>query len=459
MLRGVLSAAGVAALVLLGACAQQGQEVAPPGEAPQDTDPQAEQPAAPQVSAEQILEDALAAPEELQLSPPEAEGLPAHRVGLLLPLSGSRAELGQAMLRAAEMALFDVADARFALVVRDTQGTPEGARRAAQDAIAAGANLLLGPVFSTSVDAVAPVAEGGRVPVVAFSNDRQVARPGIWITGLLPGEQIDRIVGYAAAQGNQSFAVLAPNNGYGELILQAMRDAADKHDVELADSRLFDPDARDISEPVKALAAYSRRQQELKRRIAELKNQGGSQAQQELRRLRNQDALGKAPFDAVLLPIGGSQLRQLAPTLPYYDIDPDEVQFLGTAQWAGMDLSSDPTLQSALYPAPPPESLSRFQQRYRNIHGSTPPDIAGLAYDATALAGLMAKRAAREGTPPFQVFTEETLSQRNGFAGVNGLFRLNPDGLVERGYAVMQVTPDGHQVADPAPSSFAGPTN
>jgi hypothetical protein len=30
---------------------------------------------------------------------------------------------------------------------------------------------------------------------------------------------------------------------------------------------------------------------------------------------------------------------------------------------------------------------------------------------------------------------------------------------VQRGYAVMHVTPTGHEVADAAPSSFAGPTN
>jgi ABC-type branched-subunit amino acid transport system substrate-binding protein len=135
------------------------------------------------------------------------------------------------------------------------------------------------------------------------------------------------------------------------------------------------------------------------------------------------------------------------------------VQFLGTAQWTGMDLSGDPTLQGAWYPAPPPESLSRFKQRYRETYASTPPDVAGLAYDATALAALMARRAVQAGTPPFRVYTQEALTQRNGFAGVNGLFRLNPDGLVQRGYAVMHVTPTGHEVADAAPSSFAGPTN
>ncbi|MBK1697047.1 penicillin-binding protein activator [Rhodovibrio salinarum] len=460
MLRGALTAAGVATLVLLGACAPTTEQGAPPGAASQDETTGAEQPPAePRISVEQVLEDALTAPQEFQLTPPEAEGLPPHRVGLLLPLSGPRADLGQAMLRAAELAMFDIADDQFALVVRDTKGTPEGARRAAEEAIAAGANLLLGPVFSSSVDAVAPVAEGGRVPVVAFSNNREVARPGVWVTGLLPSEQVDRIVGYAASQGNRSFALLAPDNRYGELIRQAMREATDKHDVALVDSRLFDPDARDISEPVKELSDYSRRQRELKNRIAELERQSGSQAARELRRLKNLDALGKAPFDAVLFPIGGSKLRQLAPTLPYYDIDPDEVQFLGTAQWSGLSLAGDPTLQSGWYPAPPPESQARFEQRYRTVQGTPPPDVAALAYDATALAALMARRAVREGTPPFRVYTEETLTQRNGFAGVNGLFRLNTDGLVERGYAVMRVTSDGPEVLDPAPSSFVGPTN
>src|SRR3546814_6236617 len=61
-----------------------------------------------------------------------AEALPALppppvKVGLLLPLSGSRADVGQALLNAAQLALFDLGGERFTLVVRDTKRTPEGA--------------------------------------------------------------------------------------------------------------------------------------------------------------------------------------------------------------------------------------------------------------------------------------------------------------------------------------------
>jgi hypothetical protein len=38
---------------------------------------------------------------------------------------------------------------------------------------------------------------------------------------------------------------------------------------------------------------------------------------------------------------------------------------------------------------------------------------------------------------------------------VDGLFRLRPGGVAERGLAVLEVTPEGTRVLDPAPSSFA----
>ncbi|MCH8991732.1 MAG: ABC transporter substrate-binding protein [Acidobacteria bacterium] len=79
----------------------------------------------------------------------------AVRVALLLPLSGRNARLGNAMVNAAQLALFDLADDRFELLIHDTKGTPEGAAEAAALAIGDGASLILGPLLSASVTAVA----------------------------------------------------------------------------------------------------------------------------------------------------------------------------------------------------------------------------------------------------------------------------------------------------------------
>ena len=46
------------------------------------------------------------------------------KVGLLVPMSGPNAELGKAMLEAAQLALFTTGGDRLTLVPRDTAGTP-----------------------------------------------------------------------------------------------------------------------------------------------------------------------------------------------------------------------------------------------------------------------------------------------------------------------------------------------
>ena len=42
-----------------------------------------------------------------------------------------------------------------------------------------------------------------------------------------------------------------------------------------------------------------------------------------------------------MLPVGGAELRRLAPHFAFYDIDPRRVRYLGTALW------NDPTLAAS----------------------------------------------------------------------------------------------------------------
>src|SRR5207302_2191935 len=79
------------------------------------------------------------------------------KVALLVPLSGANADLGKAMLEAAQLALFTTAGDQLTLVPRDTAGAQDGAAGAARSAIAEGAQLVLGPLLAAEVEAVKPV--------------------------------------------------------------------------------------------------------------------------------------------------------------------------------------------------------------------------------------------------------------------------------------------------------------
>ena len=52
--------------------------------------------------------------------------------------------------------------------------------------------------------------------------------------------------------------------------------------------------------------------------------------------------------------------------------------------------------------------------------------------------------------------TGAALTQPSGFAGVNGVFRLLPDGTNQRALAVAQIQNNQVIVIDPAPRSFGG---
>ena len=68
-------------------------------------------------------------------SAPTQPLVPPARVGLLLPLSGPGAGLGQDLLDAAQLALFDAGRTDLQLLPRDTGDKPEQAEAAARAAL------------------------------------------------------------------------------------------------------------------------------------------------------------------------------------------------------------------------------------------------------------------------------------------------------------------------------------
>jgi len=374
------------------------------------------------------------------------------KVALLLPLSGAQANLGQSLLNAAQLALFDLAGERFTLVVRDTKGTPEGAAAAAEEALAAGAELVLGPLFSTSAAAVKPIIEQANLPMITFSNNNEIAGPQSFVMGITPRTQVDRVVDYAVSRGLRRFAVLAPENTYGNVVVRALQEAVFRNGVEMSRVVFYDPGTTDISAEVQVLADFARRRSAAEAQRRDLENRGDEASQRALQRLQGVETFGTLAFDAILLPASGQQLLSVAPLLAYYDIDQSEVRFLGTALWEDPNLLSEPTLEGGWFPAPPPGLWRTFRQRYQESFGDFPPRVASLGYDAVALAAVLDRRSGEQAS--FLTYTPETITQTLGFAGIDGIFRFLPNGQVQRGLAVLEIQPAGFVEKDPAPSSF-----
>ena len=95
---------------------------------------------------------------------PLAVGNGQVKVGLILPLSasGNAGVAAQSMKNAAEMALAEFQNPNVQLLIKDDGGNPQGAQQGTQQALAEGAEIILGPLFAVSVPATAQLtrAEG-----------------------------------------------------------------------------------------------------------------------------------------------------------------------------------------------------------------------------------------------------------------------------------------------------------
>lgn len=360
------------------------------------------------------------------LKAPTAAVQGAVKVGLLLPLSGPGANVGSEMLNAAQVALFDLGEERFTLLPRDTKGSPAEAAEATRKLIADGAKLILGPLFATEVDAAAPVAHASGVNLLAFSNDWQRAGNGTYILGFVPADQVARIVGYAHLRGLSRIAVLAPRNPYGDAVVAALHDSAQRQGVTVVREERYTADNADLAAAVARLGAGAAKPAAAPAPAA---------------------ASGGA-FDALLIADGGERLKAIAPLLAANHIDPAHVRLLGTGLWDDPGVVRLPGIVGAWFAAPAPQARADFEGRFEGLYHHRPARLATLAYDATALAAVLAR------LPAPTSFDAVSLTNPSGFAGVDGIFRLRGDGLVERGLAVIEIGPQGPRVIDQAPASF-----
>jgi branched-chain amino acid transport system substrate-binding protein len=352
-------------------------------------------------------------------APPAADPAPSFgsggtKVGLILPLSagGNAGAAGQAMRNAAEMALAEFNGPSIQLLPKDDGGTTQGGQQAAQQAIDDGAEILLGPLFAQSVSGASQVARG-RVPIIAFSTDTNVAAPGVYLLSFLPESDVDRVVTYAVSQGKRSFIGLLPSNAYGTVVEGEFKQAVARRGGRVMALEHYADDRSRIADAVRLVAPAASR------------------------------------ADALFIPDGGDAVGDVITALSAAGVNPRQFARLGTQLWDDPRIFSNPALEGGWYPAPDPAGFRAFADRYRGRYHQDPPRPAALAYDAVSLVAALVK------TQGPQRFSAEVLTNSSGFAGIDGVFRFRNDGTSQRGLAILRVTPSGGQVVSPPSRTFS----
>jgi ABC-type branched-subunit amino acid transport system substrate-binding protein len=307
------------------------------------------------------------------------------------------------------MALTEFLNPNIQLLIKDDAGSPQGAQQVTQQALDEGAEIILGPLFASSVPATAQVTRAKGVNVIAFSTDASVAGRGVYLLSFLPESDVNRIIEYAASIGKRSFAAMLPENAYGNVVEASFKQAVGKRGGRII---AFEKYGADRNAPAARVA----------------------------------QALAQA--DALLLADDGDSVVTVADALTTAGANLKSVQLLGTGLWDNPRVFASPKLQGGLYAAPDPSGFRSFSNRYRAKFSNEPVRTATLAYDAVALVAALSR------TQGGQRFQSDVLLNPSGFAGIDGLFRFRSDGTNERGLAVMRVGASGAVPVAGSPKSF-----
>lgn len=345
-------------------------------------------------------------------------------VALMVPLASGNAvteQLAQNMVNAARMAVRDLNGANIDLRVYETAGNAEIAVAAANRAVEDGAQIIVGPLYSASTAAIAPIAARAGINILSFSNTTSVAGGNVFIMGTTFDTVANRLVGYSVASGKSNIAIVYQEGVSGETGRAAIERAISRNGGNLTAALSYPLGLTEMGEVASSLASTLR--------------SSGSNAV-----FFTDSPLRGLGFISASL--ASNRFRSGR-----------DAQFMGLSRWdSSNEVLVTPSLQGGWFAVPDPGLTLQFETRYQLAYGSPAHQLSGLAYDGIAAVGAMIASARAAGER--NAFSAQRLTDPSGFAGVTGIFRFRADGTNERGLAIMKVDNGVASMISAAPRSF-----
>ena len=352
------------------------------------------------------------------------------RAAVLLPLSGPAQKIGVDIRRGAELAIFTLDNPNIDLTFHDTSQDVAGAVTAA---IEQKANLIIGPLFSENARKARPLAAMANMPILTFSNDSTVAGQGVWLIGQTPEKDIETVLTKALseikpideeARALPNLVIIAQDNDYGTRITQSAISLLRNQGGATADLLVINDDVlmdeKSLRQSIKNLTGWLPPSSTGERKLPK--------------------------YDMVLLAGHDAFSLRVAPVLSWYDLDPEQVLFIGPSSWNNAAILQEPSLKNGWFADVPQDNQNRFQQIWKDHFNEPASKPAILAFDAIALASTLDHDDSQ--------MMIANLTQDQGFSGFSGMFRFHQDGTNTRLLEIRQINDQDTGVVFPAARRF-----
>lgn len=377
----------------------------------------------------------------------------AKTVAVLLPDNTA----GRGISKSVEMAFLRREHNNISVNFYDLTGNTMQKQNIITNVLMTEPDIVIGPLFAADASMIRDTKPAD-LPVLSFTSDMNALGGGVMTMALVPAQSIEAVVHQMSRDRATRVIILAPKTASGELMAGASLAAAGAYDISVSGLLYYNEnDTESIKEAAKAAAMYdarvaanNRARQVLSDILVKetLTPAQKSSLRSQLDKISRADTIGRAPFDAVLFLGTAADSKSLASFLRYYDVANRDANFYGTTLWDGDVLATDLTMSGAKF-ATMPAADTNFVTMYEHMTGTRPTRLDGFGFDAANLAiGMLYSSKS----------PAAYLLDPSGYRGLDGLFRLRPNGISERALEIVELNGTGTpRVMVPAPSNFMAP--
>ena len=266
----------------------------------------------------------------------------------------------------------------------------------------------------------------------SFSSRSSLANDCVYLLNFFPKNELSQLLLYL--KEGSKVALLYPENEYGYLINSYVDEVIFESSAILVNRSSYKDDLSNVRDSIKELGKYELRKYELNRQKQILSSKKDEKSKKRLKKLERFKTTSDYDFTHILIADYGLNLLQVAPLLPYYDIDPNIVQFMGTGVIDDKTFFYEPSLQGAIFPGIPETRRINLINNYMEIYEEEFLRISTLPYDLMGLINFIYTKEYKLGD------VIELLNNPNKkFDGVDGNFYFK-NNMIERNLDILKIS-------------------
>ena len=340
------------------------------------------------------------------------------KIGLLVPLSGDNALIGEQIVKATRLALKDINSDKLEIIPKDTKSDPNKTLRSAIELEKLGINLVIGPVFYKNLSYLNEVKN---LTFLSFTNKTLDLPKNVISTGINSTSQLNTIKKFVELNEIEKTVFLIPNSNYNLEIKQGIKNSK----VKTQKKYFYDIEPTKLTKQVEKITNYEIRKQNLLDEITRLENSDDINKERKIKNLKKRYTIGNVNFDSVIIADFDESLKSVITSLLYTDVSPKNKYFITFNQWFDKSLINETASQPLYYPSVNKNNLEEFNKKFFNQYNENPNHISLLSYD---LVGLIYYLSLKNDIKDIS----KAFNAKNSFKGKIGTFDIKDNKINHR---------------------------